>query len=136
MSISKLTVSAALMAISLAATAQQGGRLSMKGGETVFINVQQPPQYVDNGMEGLIDFIDHNLRYPTLAKKNKIEGNVHVSFIVEKDGSLSEVEIDKGVEKSLNEEAIRLVKLTKWKPGIQNGNIVRTNLVVAIKYKI
>jgi TonB family protein len=104
--------------------------------DEVYMVVEQPASYYKDGMEGLGSFIAQNLRYPKEARQKGLEGTVFVSFIVEKNGTLTDAQIQKGVEKSLDDEAIRVVKLTKWIPGKQSGKIVRTRFVMPIKYKL
>ena len=79
----------------------------------------------------LREWIKKNMKYPSYAKNNGIEGQVLVVFIVEKDGSISNAEVSWGVDPSLDQEALRIVnKMPKWKPDTQNGVAMR------VKYRL
>jgi len=84
------------------------------------------PKY-PGGDEALIKFVKENIIYPEDLKEQKIEGMVELGFVVEKDGSITNVEVRKSSKyHALDEEAMRLIQLTKWKPGEKDGKIVRT----------
>src|SRR4051812_42665664 len=74
-------------------------------GEQIFATVEEMPTYKDGGQEGLVTFLSKELTYPKEAKKQNIQGTVYVSFIVEKDGSVTAVQTMKGVDKLLDDEA-------------------------------
>jgi TonB family protein len=105
--------------------------------EEVFMVVENQPEYI-GGQKAMTDFLLKNVNYPENDKKNGIEGTVYVSFIVEKDGTVSEVKAIRGVNVSLDNEAIRVVKLMskKWKPGTQKGKAVRVQFNLPIKFKL
>lgn len=85
----------------------------------------------------LREWIKKNMKYPSYAKNNGIEGQVLVVFIVEKDGSISNAEVSWGVDPSLDQEALRIVnKMLKWKPGKQDGNAVRVKFHLPIKFML
>ena len=89
------------------------------------------------GKEALNKFIKNNLQYPTEAKANKICGKVYVKFIIEKDGQITNVKIVKSIDKSLDEEAVRLIKsFPDWKPGFLEGRIVRMNYMLPINFTL
>jgi len=89
------------------------------------------------GYSCFINFLIKNFNYPQKAMINNIQGKVIVSFIVETDGSLSNINIKQGIEKDLNAEAIRIVSIMpKWKPAYKNGKAVRSNCQVPINFKI
>jgi protein TonB len=78
------------------------------------------------GNEKVLRFLVKTLRYPAEARENNTQGKVVASFIVEKDGSLSAITIKKGVSKSLDDETLRIIKLSpKWNPGMIDGKPVR-----------
>ena len=78
------------------------------------------------GNDKLSWFLVNTMRYPAEARENNIHGNVQASFVVEKDGTLSNFKITKGVSRSLDQETIRVLKLSpKWKPAMVNGKPVR-----------
>jgi TonB family protein len=103
---------------------------------TVFTVVEEVPEY-QGGFEAMMDKIKENLQYPKEARKNKIDGTTYISFIVEIDGTLSEVRIVKGFDATCDAEAERVVKLLNtWIPGKQNGEPVRVRFVLPIKFKL
>lgn len=89
------------------------------------------------GMDALAKFLARTVRYPANARRYGIQGTVFVSFVVEKDGSISMAEIVKGLSDDLNEESLRVVGLMPaWSPGRQDGNIVRSRFVLPLKFKL
>ena len=101
-----------------------------------YVVVEQMPQF-PGGDKALIKYLADNLQYPPLARENGIEGRVQVRFVVEKDDSVGAVEILRGVDPSLDKEAIRLVKtLPKFKPGKQNGEAVRVYYTVPVVFRL
>lgn len=93
--------------------------------------VEEMPQFPNGGEKALLQFLRENTRYPELAKNANIRGNVVISFVIEKDGSIGEIEIVRSLCKSCDEEAIRMVKsMPAWIPGRHNG------VNVAVKYTI
>lgn len=85
----------------------------------------------------LREWIKKNMKYPSYAKNNGIEGQVLVVFIVEKDGSISNAEVSWGVDPSLDQEALRIVnKMPKWKPGTQNGVAMRVKYRLPITFML
>ncbi|MBT1689200.1 M56 family metallopeptidase [Dawidia soli] len=98
--------------------------------------VDEMPEYYQNGMQGLLTFLKDNIKYPTDERKRHVEGTVFIRFVVEKDGSVSAANVQKGVSKGLDDEALRVAKLTRWTPGKAGGKIVRTRMVLPIQYKL
>ena len=95
--------------------------------------VDEAPQF-PGGKEALMTFIKKNLRYP-LAGDVCFKGKVFVSFVVEKNGSITNVEVEKGIDPAVDKEAVRLVKsMPKWKPGIQKGEAVRCRSLLPISF--
>ncbi|MEO7992316.1 MAG: TonB family protein [Chryseolinea sp.] len=89
------------------------------------------------GMEDLGMFIGKNLVYPEGAHKNGLEGTVFLRFVVNKDGSLSDFEVVKGVDPSMDTEALRVAQLfSSWTPGKQNGMVVRQRFILPIRFKL
>lgn len=85
----------------------------------------------------LREWIKKNMKYPSYAKNNGIEGQVLVVFIVEKDGSISNAEVSWGVDPSLDQEALRIVnKMPKWKPGTPNGVAMRVKYRLPITFTL
>ncbi|MFD2146015.1 energy transducer TonB [Mucilaginibacter antarcticus] len=90
-----------------------------------------------NSMQGWTKFLQNTIRYPGVASSNGISGKVIVSFIVEKDGQLTNFKLERGQGYGLDEEAIRVLKLAKpWKPGMQNGRPVRVKLTLPIAFML
>lgn len=102
----------------------------------VFDVVEQMPQF-PGGMPALMKWLQDNMKYPKEAQDAKQQGRVIVSFVVEKDGSITNVRVVKSVAPALDEEAIRVVKaMPKWNPGMQNGEPVRVNYTVPISFQL
>ena len=102
----------------------------------VFTIVAESPEF-PGGMEALCAFINKTMKYPKEAVEKKIEGRVVVDFIVNKDGSLSDIKLTKSVNKLLDDEAIRIVKaMPKWEPGKQDGKIVRSRFALPIRFTL
>lgn len=98
----------------------------------VYVVVEQMPEF-PGGNEKLREYILSNTQYPQEAIEKGIEGKVFVYFVVEPDGSVSNVEVRRSLCQSCDEEAVRVVKsLPKFKPGMQNGEVVRVSYVVPI----
>jgi TonB family protein len=91
----------------------------------------------DNSMLKFREYVTKNLRYPEIASKNGIQGRVFVSFIVEIDGKVSNVKVERGVDPSLDKEAIRVVESSpKWIPGKQRGETVRVQFNLPITFTL
>jgi protein TonB len=102
----------------------------------VFDTVEQMPEYL-GGMQAMIAFLQTNMKYPEDAAKQKVEGRVMVQFIVETDGSISDVHVAKQVFPSLDAEAIRVVQaMPKWTPGKEKGNVVRVKYNLPIVFRM
>ena len=100
-------------------------------------NVDDELPSFPGGDAKLREWIKKNMKYPSYAKKNGIEGQVLVVFIVEKDGSISNAEVSWGVDPSLDQEALRIVnKMPKWKPGTQNGVAMRVKYRLPITFML
>ena len=84
-----------------------------------------------------MSFLRDHIKYPAVAEENGIQGRVTVQFVVEKDGSVTDVRIMKSVDPSLDKEAERVVKsMPKWIPGKQNGSPVRVNYYVPVVFRL
>ena len=104
--------------------------------DTVYQVVDEMPEF-PNGIEGLMDYVAQNVKYPESAKENNLQGRVIVKFVIEKDGSVSNVEVGRGWGNELDEEAVRVVKaMPKWKPGKQDGKPVRVSFMLPINFKL
>lgn len=104
--------------------------------QQVFDVVEQMPEY-PGGMQALFEYLSQNVKYPEDAEKQKIEGKVIATFIVETDGSVSNVKVVKPVFPSLDAEAIRVLSgMPKWTPGKQSGKVVRVKYTVPISFNL
>lgn len=105
--------------------------------DTIYKVVYKRPQYV-GGEKALQEFIIKNIQYPDEAKKNNITGTVYASFVIEKDGSVSNVEIIRGIGSGCDDEVIRIVELMpNWIPGEdEDGNHVRVSFAVPVKFNL
>jgi TonB family protein len=104
--------------------------------DTVYQIVEQMPQYT-GGEEAMMKYVSENIKYPQAAKDKNIAGRVFVSFVVEKDGSIGEVKVLRGIGGGCDEEAVRVIKgMPKWKPGIQKGKPVRVSYQIPIYFKL
>ncbi len=102
----------------------------------VFDKVDEMPHFPD-GMAGLMQYLSTNVRYPKDAKESGTQGRVIVSFIIEKDGSISNAKVAKPTYSSLDEEALRVVSnMPKWTPGKQNGQAVRVKYSVPVSFRL
>ncbi len=98
--------------------------------------VEQLPEY-PGGMAALVQWLTRNIIYPQEARKHNIQGRVVVSFIINADGSLSDIHLTKTAHFLLDREALRVAKLMpKWKPGIANNKPCRTLFAIPIEFKI
>jgi TonB family protein len=101
-----------------------------------FVSLAKPPTY-PGGMEKFYEFLSKNIKYPEAAIDNEIEGNVHVSFTVEKDGSLTDIKVERKLGFGIDEEAVRVLKTTKkWNPGVQNGRAARVKYNIPVKFSL
>lgn len=97
----------------------------------------------EGGMEAFYKYVGKNLKYPSVARRMGIEGKVFVQFVVEKDGSFTDVQVVKGISPECDEEAARIFKeyndskkAPKWSPGKQRGRAVRQKMVIPIHFKL
>lgn len=117
--------------------AQENGATVTENNDTtrVFTIVQQMPKF-----DGDINqYLANHIQYPDDAKKNSMQGKVYVSFVIERNGSVSTVKVVRGVPggKMLDNEAVRVVSaMPKWKPGMQNGHTVRVQYMVPISFML
>ncbi len=104
--------------------------------EEVFLSVEENPEY-PGGPAKLLEYVQKNLKYPMMARESDIQGRVFVGFVVEKDGSISNVRVLRGIGGGCDEEAVRVVQsLPKFKPGKQRGNPVRVQYTLPIVFKL
>jgi periplasmic protein TonB len=104
--------------------------------DEIFTIVENQPEPY-GGMRAFYEYIAKNLTYPASARRNNIEGRVYIEFVVEKDGSLTDVKILKGIGGGCDEEAVRIIKnAPKWIPGKQRGRPVRVKMVLPVLFKL
>ncbi|MDO4496958.1 MAG: TonB family protein [Bacteroidales bacterium] len=102
----------------------------------IFTVVEQNPEF-PGGEAALMQFIKKNLKYPAFAAENGIQGRVTLSFTVEKDGSIANIEVMRSPAEELSKEAIRVVSsMPKWKPGKQRGKPVRVKYVLPVTFRL
>ena len=102
----------------------------------VFDVVEQMPSF-PGGPSALMQYLNSNIKYPVIAEENGVQGRVVCTFVVEKDGSITDVRVVKSVDPSLDKEAMRVVKgMPKWIPGKQNGSAVRVKYTVPVTFRL
>lgn len=110
--------------------------LNSKSTEKTFDVVENMPSY-PGGRAAMMAFLSSNMNYPATAKENNVQGRVIIGFVVEKDGSISEVKVLRSVDPALDQEALRLVNLmSKWKPGAMDGKPVRVRYSVPFTFRL
>lgn len=104
--------------------------------EKVYDIAEQQPSF-PGGPFALMKYLRDNIRYPESAMEAQVQGRVTVQFVVEKDGSISDVRVLRSVDPSLDKEAIRLVEaMPRWTPGKQNGATVRVRYRVPVLFRL
>ena len=103
----------------------------------VYEVVENMPEFPDGGMPGLMKYLSANIRYPEAAHKAGTQGRVTVQFVVGKDGSIGDVKVIRGVDPTLDAEAIRVISgMPKWKPGTQKGEPVNVRYTVPVMFRL
>ena len=104
--------------------------------DEIFVVVEQQPEF-PGGTTALMKFLGDNIKYPVIAQENGIQGRVIANFVVERDGSISDVQIIRGQDPSLDKEAVRVIKtMPKWKPGQQRGKPVRVRFTLPVVFRL
>ena len=102
----------------------------------IFTVVEQMPLF-PGGDAALMAYLRDNIHYPTVAAENGVQGRVVVGFVVERDGSITDVNVLRSVDPSLDREAMRVVKgMPRWTPGKQNGSAVRVKYQVPVTFRL
>lgn len=102
----------------------------------IFTVVENQPEF-PSGLEGLTQFMSKNLRYPAAAERAKVQGRVFASFIVTKEGEITDVKVLKGLGFGIDEEAVRVIKaMPRWKPGSQSGQPVNVRFHMPINFEL
>ena len=114
-----------------------GGKVvKRKGKDDVFVISEIKPEF-PGGDGAMMKFLNKNIKYPTTAKENGIKGTVFMRFVIEKDGSVDDVEVAKGVNPLLDAEARRVVaSMPKWAAGKQNGTPVAVQYTLPVKFEL
>ena len=98
---------------------------------------QAPPPPFPGGMAELMKFLSKNIKYPTIAQENGIQGRVIVQFVVNQDGSIVDPVVMRSVDPYLDKEALRVISsMPKWKPGMQRGKAVRVKYTVPVTFRL
>ncbi len=107
------------------------------GGDGTFIEVEEMPQFKGGDINKFREWVQKKTRYPEAATINGIHGRVFITFIVENDGTVSNVKIARGVDPLIDDEAVRAVKSSpKWTPGKQRGVPVRVAYVIMLNFEL
>lgn len=111
-------------------------QVEKQGEEEVFVMVEQAASF-PGGTEALYKYISDNLQYPRLAIEKGIQGRVYVTFIVEKDGSITDIKVLRDIGDGCGDEVVRLVKtMPKWKPAKQRGKTVRQQFNLPVMFSL
>ena len=125
-----------MMAVLGLMTANAQKTVVSQSNQSVYDQVEQMPEF-PGGMPAMIEFLQTNLKYPEDAIKQQVGGRVMVMFVVETDGTLSNVRVARNVFPSLDSEAVRVVKtMPKWKPGKEKGRPVRVNFTLPVVFSL
>ena len=104
--------------------------------QEIFKIVEEMPSF-PGGEAKLMEFVGKNIKYPQIARETGIQGRVFVNFVVEPDGSVSNVSVLRGIGGGCDEEAMRVVKsMPKWKPGKQRGKAVRVQYMLPVNFRL
>lgn len=102
----------------------------------IFTVVESMPSF-PGGESARIEFLRENIKYPQMARESGIQGTVYVTFVVEPDGSVTDVRVLRGIGGGCDEEAVRVIKeMPKWNPGMQRGKPVRVQFNMPIKFTL
>lgn len=102
----------------------------------IFMVVEEMPEF-PGGMAECLKFLGENIKYPTIAQENGVQGRVIVQFVVNQDGSIVDPVVVRSVDPYLDKEALRVIKtMPKWKPGKQRGKAVRVKYTVPVTFKL
>ena len=106
------------------------------GNDEIYTAVEHPAEF-PGGIDAFYTYLQANIHYPEQAIQDGVQGKVYVTFIVEKDGSLTDVKVMRGIGDGCDEEAVRVIKASpKWNPGKQNGVVVRQQYTVPIDFEL
>ena len=129
----EVTTKSAITKSALKDTAKDKLRISP---EEIFVVVEDQPQFT-GGTKALMQYLRDNIKYPKESHEKKIEGRVIVNFVVNTDGSISDVSVIRGIDPMLDAEAMRVIsEMPNWKPGMQRGEAVRVRFTLPIVYRL
>ena len=104
--------------------------------EEIFVVVENQPEF-PGGNTAMMKFLSDNIKYPVIAQENAIQGRVITNFVVEKDGSITDVQVVRGVDPSLDKEAVRVIQsMPRWTPGKQRGQAVRVRFTLPVVFRL
>ena len=104
--------------------------------EVIFVVVETMPEF-PGGQQALFKYLSENVKYPVIAQENGIQGRVICQFVVNKDGSIVDAQVARGVDPYLDKEALRVVgQMPKWKPGEQRGKEVRVKYTLPVMFRL
>ena len=130
-----LLIGIAIPSLFYAQDKQNGNAVQGKDAEYAVSELDSQPEF-PNGNDGLVKYLSENIKYPKKALKNGITGKVFVQFVIDKTGKVTNVTAVRGVEKSLDKEAVRVIKsMPKWKPGMKDGQPVKVKYTIPINFK-
>ncbi|MCR5139216.1 MAG: TonB family protein [Bacteroidaceae bacterium] len=113
------------------------GKVTEEDYDQLTFNVVEKMPEFEGGMDGMMSFLQKNIKYPAEAKEKGKKGRVLVQFVVEKDGSIVEPKVVKSVSPELDAEALRVVKaMPKWTPGEQRGEKVRVQFTLPVSFRL
>ena len=99
--------------------------------------VENMPEFPNGGQAGLMQYLSKNIKYPTISQEQGTQGRVTCQFVVNKDGSIVDVKVIRGVDPYLDKEAVRVIStMPKWKPGMQRGKPVRVKYTVPVMFRL
>ena len=105
--------------------------------ETPFIRVEKMPSFQGGDLNAFRNWVQGKLHYPQIAQENGISGRVVLSFVIEKDGTLTNIEVLQAPDRSLSEEAVRVLETSpKWEPGMQSNKAVRVKYTLPVDFQI
>ncbi len=101
-----------------------------------FYVIEEKPEF-PGGEAAMFQWIAKNIKYPEIAKENGVQGKVFVQFVIGKDGKVTDVQVVRGVDPSLDKEAVRVIQsMPTWKPGKQRGKAVKVSFQIPINFKL
>lgn len=126
--------------IAVAAAQEPAGRNDNKGSvninDEIYVVVETDPVF-PGGVEGLTKYIKENIQYPIEAKEKGLTGNVFVTFVIEKNGSVSNVKVVRDIGGGCGNEAVRIVRaMPQWEPGKQRGEPVRVQFTLPVNFSL